>query len=127
MKRHLDPHLTEKLVELACMLPHESYVSTTRERMKGSELLLTGVKEVEGKPIEKEKTYLIHNPLLQEKNHKRRLIRAYRKSGFEGVERYLARYVAKDRREVLDNVMKQLRALKPVSKKEMAIAKASSI
>ena len=126
MKRHLDPHLSEKLVELASMLPYENYVSTTRERIKGSDLLLTGVKEVEGKPIDKEKTYLIHNPLLQEKNHKRRLFRAYRKSGFEGVEKYLARYVAKDRRSVLDKVMEQLKALKPVTKKQIAMAKTSS-
>jgi len=125
MKNHLNPHLSEKLTELAEMLPHENYVSTTREKIKGSDLLLSGVKEVDGKAIDKEKTYLIHNPLLQQKNHKRRLLRAFKSAGFDGVEKYVARYVAKDRREVLDKVMAQLKSLKPVSKKTIAMAKNS--
>lgn len=54
----------------------------------GQDLLLSGQTEVEGKKIDPKLTYRLRIHRAQEVSHMRRVCRAYKKNGFEGVNAY---------------------------------------
>lgn len=55
--------------------------------LKGSEILSWGtVKEIEGEPIDPEKLYLYHAPVMMVHNNQRRMKRAFLRDGAAGVE-----------------------------------------
>lgn len=75
------------------MLPVGNYATYESQEITGEDLLLTDTKEVDGKPIEPDKTYSFKSPVIHEKNHYRRLKRAYIKRGKEGIKAYLKIYM----------------------------------
>jgi len=83
----------KKIRAIAKMLPTTSYATSEYQEISGEDLLLSGNKEVGGKPVESEKTYSMRVPVLNEENHYRRMKRAFRASGSEGIKRYLKRFV----------------------------------
>lgn len=62
----------------------------------GHELLLCGIKEVKGKPIDKEQIYWIPCPVLRIQDHRSKMHIAYFKEGRLGVMRYLERWMKPD-------------------------------
>jgi len=108
--------IIQELAKLAKMLPAENYHSNSPSKMLGSEILLTGLKVPPNIKLEDDKEYIINVPLLREKNHKRRLIRAYKSEGLKGVEMYLSKYIRKDKMYILHNVMSQLKQPKKLTK-----------
>lgn len=75
------------------------------EKMKGSELRLTGYKEVRGKPIEDHKIYTIPAPYSVKVDHNKKLRLAWLRGGKLAVKTYLAKFLKKDE---LQKVMKVL-------------------
>jgi hypothetical protein len=77
-------------------------VEKSFEIMKGSELKLTGYKEVKGKPIEDDKTYRIPSPVVIQVDHKWKLTLAWLRGGKPAVRTYLSKYLkAKDLEKVM--------------------------
>jgi hypothetical protein len=66
------------------------------ETMKGSDLKLTGYKEVKGKPIDDHKIYKIPTPAVVKVNHERKLRLAWLRGGRQAVRNYLNRYFKVD-------------------------------
>jgi len=84
----------KRLRAIAGMLPPMSYETRETQSIKGEDLLLSGHKEVEGKPIEAEREYFMRVPVYNEANHYRRLKRAFQANGREGVKAYLRVFVS---------------------------------
>lgn len=66
-------------------------VKKSWETMTGSELKLTGYKEIKGKPIEDHKLYKIPVPATIEINHKKKLRLAWLRGGPPAIRTYLER------------------------------------
>jgi hypothetical protein len=80
-------------------------VKMSQERIIGSELLLTGVKDVHGEKIIPNKMYLMDVPVVIKKEHKKKLRIAWLRGGKLGVKRYLTPWLKAD---VLESVMSVL-------------------
>jgi hypothetical protein len=78
------------------------------EWMRGSDLKLTGYKEVRGKPIEDHIFYKIPVPVEIKIDHKKKLQMAWITKGRAGVRAYVSRYIPKGKEESLELVMLQL-------------------
>jgi len=92
---------TRILLAISKNLPKESYVSRTAVILSGEELIESGQKEVENVAVDPEKEYIQEIPLYNEKNHFRRLKRAYASGGLKAVKNYLNPYVKEEFREKL--------------------------
>jgi hypothetical protein len=68
-------------------------VQKSFDLIKGSELKLTGYKEVKGEPIEDDKTYRMPVPVVIQINHKWKLTLAWFRGGKPAVKTYLAKYL----------------------------------
>ena len=75
------------------MLPSLSYATSEQQEITGEDLLLAGHKEVAGKAIDKEKSYLWQAPVYNEANHYRRMKRAFEALGVDGIKNYLKPFV----------------------------------
>lgn len=88
-------HQVTKTIEplldrLAELLPKVTVGSNEKHYVKGSEILEWGtVTEIDGNPIDPEKTYLWRYPVITYANHFRRLKNSYKKKGIPGVQEYL--------------------------------------
>jgi hypothetical protein len=71
------------------MLPKTGSKGTELTSMPGKEVILTGVKEIDGEKVIKDKDYLISVPVIHQSNHEKKLKAAYSKSGKEGVFQYI--------------------------------------
>jgi hypothetical protein len=81
-----------------------------RRRTLGADLLLGNVKEVEGKPVDPKKEYLMKLPVRREMDHKMRLKNAYKKAGKVGLITYLRPFIKPEKfGEVQVYIMKSLR------------------
>jgi len=93
--------------EIAKKLPLTTTDSQYDEVYTGEVLKLAGHTEIDGKPIEDEKKYLVPNLLLIEDRHVRRMRRRYKKYGKKGVVKYLMEFMKEDSRSwVVANVDK---------------------
>lgn len=77
-------------------------VITTPSEISGRELLLTGVKDVQGKQIEPDKVYSMPVPTVVHQPHERKLRIAYLRAGRNGIRNYLSKWLEQS---VLDQVM----------------------
>lgn len=68
-----------------------------RRKTKGEDLLLGGVKEVEGQPVDPEKEYYMTLPVRRTIDHKMRMKNAYSRAGKFGLITYLKPYVKPDK------------------------------
>jgi hypothetical protein len=101
----MDKATQRKIMVIAEMLPADNYSTVIKEEIKGEDLLLCGQTEVEGKPIDPEKTYLFNNAFIHQMNHYRRLKRSFLRNGLNGIKNYLRPY-SKDKIQVLKAVDK---------------------
>jgi hypothetical protein len=76
--------------KLANNLPLINQVSTEPHLLSGAEILEWGtITEIDGKPIDPEKKYLHHYPVLMVQNNRRGMKRAFLRNGVEGVKQFL--------------------------------------
>ena len=74
-------------------LPKEDYVINSAVILTGEQLIESGQKEVSNTKVDPEKEYVQYVPMYNQKNHFRRLKRAYASGGLAGVKKYLSPYV----------------------------------
>lgn len=80
-------------------------VSITQDKIIGSELMLTGVKDVNGEKIVPNKMYLMDVPAIEKQPHERKLRLAWLRGGKNAVRSYLKDWLDP---KVLDKVMDTL-------------------
>lgn len=79
-----------KIDQTAAMLPIVLGWTKEKHRMTGAEVIELGtIKEIEGKKIIEDMTYIIPFPVQLNYNHKRRLRKAYQKGGFDAIQKYV--------------------------------------
>lgn len=69
----------------------------------GEDLMLTGVKEVDGEPLKKDKVYGVNVPTFVSKDQESAILRAWRRGRKPAVRKYLKDYLD---RQTLNKVMK---------------------
>lgn len=79
----------KKIRAIAQILPSSLYACSEPVEISGEDLLLSGTKKVEGKDVEAEKVYYMQSPVYREKNHYRRIKKAFISKGKKGVELYI--------------------------------------
>lgn len=114
----INPLLAREIKDLAKALPESQYTTRETDRIKGSELLLTGVKEVDGEPVKPEEYYTMKNPVLHEVNHERRLRKAYTKYGLEGIRQYIKRFIKPGKEALLKEILHQLDMMRSLKHKD---------
>lgn len=92
---------TRILLAISKNLPKEQYASKTAVILSGHELIASGQNEVESIPVDPKMEYLQEIPLYNEKNHFRRMKRAYASGGVSAVKKYLNPYVKEEYRQRL--------------------------
>ena len=86
----LTQSISDLLNEIAGMLPQVQVSTYEVHKTKGSEILSWNtITEIDGKPIEPERTYDYRYPVIMPANHHRRLRRRYKSKGIPGVRNYL--------------------------------------
>ena len=83
----------KKLRAIAKILPNQFYNTSEPVEIKGEDLLLCGTKEVAGKDVDPEKTYIMKSPVYHEANHYRRLKRNFIAYGKAGIKSYVKAFV----------------------------------
>lgn len=86
--------LIKEIRRRAAEVPAVELFRTEKHYVKGAELIAQGTEEVEGQPINPDKIYLQHMPVVIHANHSRRMRKVFKKHGNEGL---LAYYDAVDR------------------------------
>jgi hypothetical protein len=82
---------------IAEKLPRVTYLaSMERAEWTGEDALLAGTEEIDGKPVDPEKTYQVRVPLVRDWDHKRRMKEAYKREGRMGVIKYCRPFVRPD-------------------------------
>lgn len=79
------------ILEIADKLPQVFDTVLENEEMLGSELKLTPIQTEDGSQLEDDKKYLIKVPTYIASNHARRMWRAYKQRGAQGIGDYVAR------------------------------------
>lgn len=63
--------LTLKIINIiAAELPEEKYMLLENDLITGEDALLSGNKEINGRPVEKDKLYEMDVPIIREANHR---------------------------------------------------------
>ena len=78
---------------LAKKLPEYDLVRMEKTYISGKELRLTGYKDVDGQPIDDEKTYALPVPVRKKVDHRHKLRLAHLAEGMQGVYNYLGAYL----------------------------------
>jgi hypothetical protein len=86
----LDKEQQAVLIMIAMKLPLLKTECTEKHIVKGSEILEWGtIDELEGKPIDPDKDYIYNYPVVIYQDHLKRLEKAWRRKGPDGVSEYL--------------------------------------
>ena len=93
---------------IAKQLPREQYASQSAVVLDGAKVIECGTKEVEGCPVDPEAKYTQFIPLFNDKNHFRRIKRAFDSNGAEGVQKYLSPYVKEELRETYNEKLRDV-------------------
>lgn len=88
------PPITRLIELLTPRLPLYKVVGEDVTYFTGSELLLTGVKDFKGEPLERDKAYGISMPRIQLYNHAHKMRLAWLAHGLTGVYDYLAPFLS---------------------------------
>lgn len=78
---------------LAKKLPEHDLVRMDPTFISGKELRLTGYKDVNGQPIEDDKTYELPVPVLKKVDHRHKMRIAHLAEGMQGLYNYLGSYL----------------------------------
>lgn len=94
--------IKKELRRIAGQLPTDSYTVIEKTKMTGAELKLSAYDEDEKYKgeFEDEGEYMVPVPAMYEKNHYRRLRRAFQKGSIPGVQDYVFPYFVKRQREL---------------------------
>ena len=83
--------IISKIIE---QLPTIIFVAAIEmRRVSGSDLILSNTHEVDGIPVNPEKTYRMRMPVQRDIDHKRRMKEIYKKRGKVGLITYLRPYI----------------------------------
>jgi hypothetical protein len=74
----MNKQLQKEFREVAAQMPAFNYTTKEVQPITGKELKLTGITEVDGKPIEDNMVYDINCPGYRQFNHYRRMKRMYK-------------------------------------------------
>lgn len=86
----LTKNISDLLSQLAGLLPQVQCHSVEKHKVLGSEILSWNtIEEIDGQPIDPERSYTWRYPVIFPANHKRRLKNRYKKNGIPGVQQYL--------------------------------------
>lgn len=86
----LDKKINDYLTAIAMKLPIVKEESCEKHLVKGSEILEWGtITEIDGHPINPEKDYLYSFPIVVYTDHLKRLQRAWKRKGPDGISEYL--------------------------------------
>ena len=88
------PPITRLIELLTPRLPLYKVVGNDVTYFTGSELMLTGIKEFHGEPLERDKAYSINMPRIYYHNHEHKMRQAWLASGLTGVFDYLAPFLS---------------------------------
>lgn len=103
----LTKQIKKEIAQIAQRLPVTLYEANAGVMYKGSQLLAMGMKEINGKAIDKDLSYALPEPWLYPVNHKRQLEKALLQSGKDGVLQYI-----RDVKEL--STPKQLPTIQPI-------------
>lgn len=106
--RRITAEIEMKIRKLASSMPVDYFGSKSMDTISGSELLLSGHKQVEGEDINPDKQYLLPVPVYLMKNHERRLRRAYKGEGREGIIRVIMPYIRDEAKEAVRNEINRI-------------------
>jgi len=103
----------EKVLKgLAGQLPKTSYNALEVSSIKGENVKLSGLELPQGMEIEEGKEYKFKVPVIIQSSHSRRIRRAYKSSGIEGVVKYVLQFVKDEHRSRvqadIENVLKSV-------------------
>ena len=93
----MKPSVSKIIDQLVAKLPRTEVVSYDQAYISGAELLLTPMKDVNGKPIKKDENYAIDVPVLRVIGHRGRLRNAWLAHGIQGMYNYLLPYYGHDK------------------------------
>lgn len=103
----MNKNTLKSITAIAENLAITMYTVKDRVEISGKDLLLGDTKEVEGEPVDPDKTYIMEMPMQIASNHKRRMKRAYKRGGVEGVINYLKPFTPSEKHEELCRSVKQ--------------------
>ena len=90
---------TDKLLlAISKQLPREQYASQSAIILTGSEMIESGQKVVEMQQVVSDEKYIQYLPLNKDKNHYRRMKRAFDSNGIVGIKNYLLPYLKNEYR-----------------------------
>lgn len=93
---------------IAKQLPREQYASQSAVVLDGAKVIECGTKEVDGLPVDPDAKYTQYTPLYNDKNHVRRIKRAFDSNGVEGVTKYVLPYVKEELWETYSEKLKEV-------------------
>ena len=80
--------------DIAEKMPPKQYMAAhENQRITGSEVLLSGIKEIKGHPIDPEKHYNLKVPVIRMVDHKSRMKKIYKNRGKTGIITYLRSFI----------------------------------
>src|SRR5690554_2672199 len=100
--------MTQNLVAIAKQLPREHYAAQSAVVLEGSKVIERGILELDNQGIDPEAKYTQYIPLYYDKNHIRRIKRAFDSNGVEGVTKYVLPYVKEELRETYSENLKEV-------------------
>lgn len=83
------------LLQASTMLPEMSYTVKSHTDVTGEDLLLCDYKFEDGRDIIPEEIYKFDCPLILPVNHYKRLRKAFKRNGGQGVANYLSQFLTK--------------------------------
>lgn len=86
-----------KLKELGQFLPEDHYVSKDSTKVLGKDLELWNLEGKTPEEIDSEKEYTMNIPCYCNVNHGRRIKRAYKANGREGIKAYIKQYIVPEK------------------------------
>lgn len=100
-----DRKLIKKLAE---QLPFQQIGNHEIVAISGYDLLLADHTEVEGEPIEKDKTYYLKNPVYRQIRHDKRMLTHFKNFGLTGLINYVKKFVEPTKQKEAENRLLQI-------------------
>ncbi len=78
---------------IANNLPNQGQVSNINSVVSGEDAILAGTDEIEGKEVDPDKNYVIGNHLIMPVDHIKRIKRAFKSNGKNGIIEYCKKFL----------------------------------
>ncbi|MCK5614235.1 hypothetical protein KAR91_70875 [Candidatus Pacearchaeota archaeon] len=86
-------HQVKLIGIIAKALPGQSQASNINSIVSGEDAILAGTNEIEGKEVDPEKEYMIPNRLIMPVDHIKRIKRAFKSNGKNGIIEYCEKFL----------------------------------